>query len=403
MATRFYLPYAQSATPFSRDTSTEWRTFIGTRSMSSDVPQADTLTTKIHSGDDGGSGVAMEGPDGLWHTYVLYKQYVSPPLAAQTIPAATPWRLQCQIDKMTTASAYATDLHYVRFRGYLVGENNSGVYSAYSGESTAEANNNEVMENRTVTGNTSTARTITSGARLVLEVGVHSVYAAQPYSVAQHAMRFGYNVAGWLPSADNVSISTTLSPWWELDHNLLFQRELSAATGSFSLEGQAPRLWANKVNADVVAFGVSGKDAALTRTRLLAADAGSFSLTGQDAAFIVGKTVGADVGSFTLAGQASGLLATRVIVPDAAAYVLAGQDVGLNHGFAAEMGVGEFVLAGQDAGFVVGKGVAADTGIFVVNGKDATLAYSGTPPVTGNGTQCDTLAWLMIDEPGGSW
>ena len=60
-------------------------------------------------------------------------------------------------------------------------------------------------------------------------------------------------------------------------------------------------------------------------------------------------------------------------------------------------------MDGQNAGFVVGKGVAAGTGVFVVNGQDAALVYSGTPPVTGNGTQCDTLAWMLIDEPGGSW
>lgn len=400
MATRFYLPYAQSATPFSRDTSAGWRAFIGTRSMSSDVPQVDTLTTRIHSGDDSGS----EGPGGIWHTYVLYKQYVSPPLAAQTIPANTPWRLQCQIDKMTTAAAYATDLHYVRFKGYLVGENNSGIYSAYEGESTAAANNNEVMENRTVDGNTNIARTITSGARLVLEVGVHSVYATQPYSIPQHAMRFGYNVAGWLPSGDNTNISTTLSPWWELDHNLLFQRELSAATGSFSLGSQPTGLLGpKKLAGNPGTFGLSGKDISLARTRVLAVDPLPYALSGQDAVLALGQAMTADAGSFAVLGQDADFQKTRLITSDPGSFVIGGKIAGLTRGDTSALDAAEFTVSGQDAAFVFAPGTTFGAGVFAVSGQDAMLTYSSAPPSTGIGTRGDTLAWLLIDKPGGNW
>lgn len=408
MATRFYLPHTASATPITPAIDTEWGAFGGTRSMTSNVPVANTLTNTNWIGGDNNDGGSGSDPDGRWHTYVCYKQFISPPLAAQTIPANTPWTLQCQIDKLTEAAGSAgtnNDGHYLMFRGSLIAPDNIGAYNNWIGEATnAASGGSQVMQNRTISGGSGIARTILNGSRIILEIGVHSSYPSQPYGIPQHALRFGYNVAGWLPSGNNTDVSTTLSPWWELNHNLLFVKEMSAATGAFSLGSQPIGLLGpKKLAGNPGTFGLSGKAISLARTRTLAVDPLPYALNGQDAVFASGQEMVADAGPFAVLGQDSDFQKTRLITSDPGSFVVDGKSAGLNRGDQSAMDAAEFTVSGQDAAFVFAPGAAFGAGVFAVSGQEAILTYSGVTPITGSGTGGDTLAWLLIDKPGGSW
>ena len=410
MATRFYLPYTASAPPNAPDIDTEWRAFDRDRAITSNVPVANTLTSLTWSGGDSGNGTSGYNPDGRWHTYVCYKQFISPPLAAQTIPANTPWTLQCQIDKLTAGAGSAgtnNDLHYLMFRGSLIApaDTGAGVYSFWGGEATNPASGgSQVMQNRTISGVSGIARTILNGSLIVLEIGVHSSYPSQPYAIAQHSLRFGYNAAGWLPSADNTDIITKLSPWWELNHNLLFPRQMTAAAGAFTL-GRQPTgfLGPKKLAGNPGTFGLSGKDISLARTRALAVDPLPYVLSGQDAAFASGQTMTADAGSFAVLGQDADFQKTRLITSDPGSFVVGGKSAGLTRGDTSALDAAEFTVSGQDAAFVFAPGTTFGAGVFAVSGQDAMLTYSSAPPSTSIGTGGDTLAWLLIDKPGGNW
>jgi hypothetical protein len=401
VATRFYLPYTASATPITPAIDTEWRAFGGTRSMTSNVPVANTLTNTNWIGGDSGNGSSGYDPDGRWHTYVCYKQFISPPLAAQTIPANTPWTLQCQIDKLTAGAGSAgtnNDGHYLMFRGSLIAPDNIGAYNNWIGEATnAASGGSQVMQNRTISGGSGIARTILNGSRIVLEIGVHSSYPSQPYGVAQHSLRFGYNVAGWLPSGNNTDISTTLSPWWELNRDLLFQREMTAAKTSFSLVGRWAELrykqiLAYRMSASKGEFLLGGEQAEFKPPIRLAASSAAFVLSGKSVALVKHTRLTAEARAFTLSGKDVNLVPDRKIAAAVGQYTLSGQIATFQKQSLIDAGIGTFTLGGQDATLEQrGAFMNAEVGAYILNGQNANL----TTVIASQGT--GSMAWLLIN------
>ena len=366
MATRFYLPY----TGYTPVVGTTW-TSAGegwAAGVSGMIVQNSYITPP------GDAMATLQGRFTLSPTYeaVSMGRWVTPPILPGTVLSGTASVMMLVrgfrvSDGLAPSNSFAMSVHVIR--------NNVVRHSATGGWWAAHGLSSTALIADGTTAPLAPYTTV-AGDRLVFMVG----FAGGDYVDAKYEIRAGSSAASDITT---LGASDDLRPYFEMSQTLTFDTSVNAATGSFT---------------------ASGQNAQLTALRLpLVGDAGAVVVAGQDAAFSIGKRVAADAGSFVVAGQTSGLLATRVIVPDAGAFTLAGQASGLNHGSASQIDAGAFVVDGQDAGLVVGKGVAAGTGVFVVNGQDAALVYSGTPPVTGNGTQCDTLAWMLIDEPGGSW
>ncbi|CAB4144849.1 hypothetical protein UFOVP466_74 [uncultured Caudovirales phage] len=363
MATRFYLPYTgytpTVGTGWSAGEGWSYSTATAVVQRSYTTASGDAMTT--HTSGIGNTGVPFSLA--RWVSLLL--------LPGQSLTGTVVARARVLASRASSGAVvnekFAMSVHVIR----------DGVvrHSATGLNVSSRALDNTTLLADEVSASLASYTTV-SGDRLVLMLGFSG---PDTYGV-NYEIRLGSSAASDIATLGS---STDLRPYVEFSQTLTFDTSVNAATGSFT---------------------ASGQNAQLTALRLpLVGDAGAVVVAGQDAAFSIGKRVAADAGSFVVAGETSGLLATRVIVPDAGAFTLAGQASGLNHGSASQIDAGAFVVDGQDAGFVVGKGVAAGTGVFVVNGQDAALVYSGTPPVTGNGTQCDTLAWMLIDEPGGSW
>jgi hypothetical protein len=148
---------------------------------------------------------------------------------------------------------------------------------------------------------------------------------------------------------------------------------LTAATGSYTLSGQA---------------------AALTVTRKLTADAGAFTLTGQAAGVAAGRRLTAETGSHTLSGQAAGLTVTRRLTADAGTFALTGQAAGLRPARVLTAATGAFALTGQAAALtydpLTAYSLTAAAGAYSLTGQAATLTYSGAS--SGGGTTTTAAA-----------
>lgn len=365
MATRFYLPYT-GYTPVVGSTwslaGEGWEYGVSTSIVQNSYisPPGDAMTT-------------YEYNLALTYNEAAMGRWVTPPILPGTVLSGTV-TVRMLVRAYTLATGVAPGNSFA-FTAHVIRDNivrhslTGGPWYTGQGLNATTL----VADGTTVT---MSPYTTVAGDRLVFMVG----FGGGDSATSRYQIRAG---SGAGSDITTLGASDDLRPYVEMSQTLTFDMSVEGVAGSFVLTGQDAGLVASHIPLDAVAA--------------------AFTLAGQDAALVVGKTVAANAGAFTLSGQAVDLLATRTAEFAAGALTLSGQAVELNHGFASQMDAGAFVVDGQDAGFVVGKGVAAGTGVFVVNGQDAALVYSGTPPVTGNGTQCDTLAWMLIDEPGGSW
>lgn len=362
MATRLYLPNTNVATPISPPPRVQWKGYPSgaiARTLTANVPQSDILTNISHTGGDSLGGNT---------TVILYKQYISPPLAVQSIPGVQSWKLQCQIQDIANAGE-----HYLALAARTVaadGVTERKQLVTWRADN-LDAPNSGLLTNRSMTGTTSAGDyTVIAGERLVIELGIYSVYPSQPFAIPQHGLRLGYNASGYLPEDDS-SISTTLSPWFELSNDLLFAYSMPASSRSYSLAGQPATLRHNKLAADVRTFGLSGKPANLLRNTRLVAGAGAFTLGGQDANLSPTKRMAAELGQYTLSGQPATFQKQSLI----------------------NAGVGTFILNGRDATLEQrGVFMNAEAGAFILNGQNANLTTGIASRATGS------LAWLLINK-----
>ena len=105
---------------------------------------------------------------------------------------------------------------------------------------------------------------------------------------------------------------------------------VSADLGEFTTAGLPGSLRKDSViESSVAAYHISGDDAILVVTYLLAAGGDSFILLGQDAAISVVIELPADPGSFVLTGEEAGNLIIRSLTPEVGSYSLAGQSINI--------------------------------------------------------------------------
>lgn len=150
--------------------------------------------------------------------------------------------------------------------------------------------------------------------------------------------------------SDSEAAQVTRNPWVLFEPQRFYFK--GSPGGAFTL------------TADAGSFTLSGQDATLSKSRILAADAGSFTLSGQDAALSRSYNVDGGAGAFTLTGQD----ATLTYTP-AGSYTLVAD-------------AGAFTLTGQDATLLKTRILTADAGSFSLSGQSATLTWSGEPIVS---------------------
>lgn len=130
-------------------------------------------------------------------------------------------------------------------------------------------------------------------------------------------------------------------------------------------------------SADRVSAGGGGP------TYTLTAATGSFTLTGQAANLVVSRKLTAATGSFTLTGQSTNLKVSRNLVAGTGTFSLTGISAnlvytpvsGATYTLTAQTGV--FNLTGQAAAFKVSRKLTAETGSFVFGGYPVVFSYSG--------------------------
>lgn len=131
---------------------------------------------------------------------------------------------------------------------------------------------------------------------------------------------------------------------------------LAAATGAFTLSGQAANLNRGiKTSGETGAFVLSGQDVSLLKGKKLTTETGTFILTGQDIGTVRAIKMSANAGAFTLAGQDVGLTRGKNLIAEAASYSLTGVDADLvleinNYVLSADSG--SFNLTGQNADLI---------------------------------------------------
>lgn len=158
------------------------------------------------------------------------------------------------------------------------------------------------------------------------------------------------------------------------DASLLLSRVLAAGAGSYALTGQDAGLGiVLDLTAEAGAFDLAGQDASLLMARVVAAGAGSIDLSGQDAAFLLGKHIAAEAGAIDMSGQDASLLLDRVLGAEAGALALSGQPAGVAIVRTLTAEAGSVSLSGQDAALHRQLLVAAAAGAYAESGQAATL------------------------------
>lgn len=363
MATRLYFPANNDLPGLSPTSNAGWDAGPHNRRRMSTIPVGDAMAS-ITDVFNAGTGVAAAR---------MVRMYVSAPMiAGQTI---NPQNIKAQI---RASEGNAIDNMSLSFSVEIKGFNSTHkktMLSVTSGPTELAT----TLVNRVVSGTSASGSYATvSGDRLVVCIGVAGTQGGGTVNLT---FRLGTSAASDLPQDE--SSTSDLRPWVEFADTILFNDppSITADTGSYTLDGQ---------------------DATLTKENLLIADAGAYLLDGQDAEFFPGKALEADVGDYLFDGQAAELLATRSMTVGAGEYLLSGQDADFVIGSLGASDAGEYLLAGQDADLLATRLLTVDAGEYILNGQQADLIYSGEAIVTGNGTQSNSLVWLLIDEQGGT-
>lgn len=158
---------------------------------------------------------------------------------------------------------------------------------------------------------------------------------------------------------------------------LIASRLLAAGTGTLTLTGQDAALLVSRlVRADAGAYTLTGSDVSLLVSRRLTADAGAYAVTGQDAGLLASRLLTGAQGSYTLTGQTAGLRVARRLLAETGLYGVTGQAAGLAKVFSFTADAGSYAMAGQNAGLVVSRLLTAAQGAYALAGQAATLRAS---------------------------
>lgn len=146
--------------------------------------------------------------------------------------------------------------------------------------------------------------------------------------------------------------------------------QITAATGSFALTGQASTLTSvRSVDVTHNSFTLTGQDTTLNINSVLSVDAGTFTLTGIDADPRKIQLLVADTGTFALTGQEVNAGIGEAV--ESNSYSLTGQDVNLTKSVVENIVSGSFALTGQNSNLSINRVLVAEA-----NTEDKTFTIT---------------------------
>lgn len=161
-------------------------------------------------------------------------------------------------------------------------------------------------------------------------------------------------------------------------------RLITAAQGSYALNGQAATLNATrKITAAQGSYALNGQAAGLTSTRKLTAAQGAYALNGQASTLKAGWKLTAAQGSYSLTGIAaslrySGAASTYTLTAANGSYSLNGQAVSLRTARLLTLAQGSYALSGQAATLKATRRLTSEQGSYSLSGQAAGLLATRT-------------------------
>jgi hypothetical protein len=398
MATRFYLPSTGTAGA-SPTVCADWD-----YSVSAFIRRA-TVTTKISSAF---STISLDGNSDSNDTDYCYVQWVSAPIAAQTISAQTVDWVVSLFEENARANQYlAICIRVVSGDGNTV----RGTVVALTRDNTELATSQSSRYHSA----TSSSVSASAGDRIVIEIGTGGNPEVGAGGDSHDAdVRIGDNSA--TDFGESGSETSDYCGWVEFANTITFGAAAYTLTcdyASLTLTGQTVTLArALKLSADYASFALSGQAAGLLYGRKLVTSYGFFAVAGQSVTFTYTPVSGdytltCDYASLTLSGQTVTLTRALKLAVDYASFALAGQATTLARALKLALDYASFTLTGQDVTLTkAGAILSCDYASFTLTCGSVTLSVALWEPSTDMitfGTLLTRIQNALGDTAGATW
>ncbi len=326
---------------------------------------------------DGSTGVVSNG------TFELVRQYISEPLAAQTISGTVKGQVR---GRATNAPARC-----IAFRLCKVSTDGSTVTEIIARTTAADANistppsfgTGATPENRrleTSPGNTFSitvpSTSISAGEYLLLEIGSRSGSNSSPRTVT---MVFGDDNGTDLPEDETTTAAN--NPWVEFTYTITFagggSYDLTAQSGDIPITGTSATLRYGRVlQAQSGNVGVTGTSATLLRGRVIQAQTATVAVTGTSATLRRGRVLQAQTADIPITGTSATLRCGRVLQAQTANVVITGTNADLQYNETEKILSalsGNIAITGTNATLRRGYALQAQSGNVAVGAPNASL------------------------------
>lgn len=211
MATRLYFPADQPApvTPPAA-AGADWEHINGATRALLRAPDTSALATTAY---------APDAADDLTNRDAHHRQYVSPPLAAQSLSGNVTAQLQC-LEELANCNLFLTLKILVCSRS---GGSTTGTLLAITRATSLELGTS--LANRTFPSTALSAVSANQGDRLVVEVGLGGNITSGAGGAVGHngSIRWGCSASGGDLAVNETETGTTFRPWIEFSNNFIFE------------------------------------------------------------------------------------------------------------------------------------------------------------------------------------
>ena len=218
MATRLYFPETEPAPVTPPAPTADWDHVNAVSREALTAPDTSALTTTNYTPD---------ASDHLVNGDALHRQYVTAPLADQTVEGTVTAQLQCLEAHANNNLFLTMKIYVISFDGVTTKEALLPITRATSLEVAT------ALTNRTFPSTALTLATLERGDRLCIEVGLAGTPAATS-GVQGHngSLRFGCSAAGGDLAVNETDTGTTVRPWIEFSANLAFDLPALGVVGA---------------------------------------------------------------------------------------------------------------------------------------------------------------------------
>jgi len=413
MATRVYFPLTEAAPVTPPSAGAEWEHNNGVTRKLLLTADSSTLTTTAY---------APDAADHLVDNDSLHRQYVSDPLAAQTLSGNVKAQFQC-LEELNNCNLFLT-------LKITVCSNDGSTTRATLLSITRDTTNElgTTLANRNFPSTALSSYACTAGDRLVVEVGLGGNITSGTGGTVGHngSIRWGCSASsGDLPE-DDTQTGTTYRPWLEFSNNFVFNTYITptagavAATGNTSLAsigsfittaagalaavGLAATVFAGTVTpitpqAGALYFGIAadpnttitpsagsmtftGEAPQIINPVLVTPSVGSLALTGSAGSLVEDTRLTPVVGALALTGDTATLLTDARLTPSVGSLALTGQVSTLRTDFFLTPAAGSLALTGQSSTLLTDQRTTPSVGSLTLSGNSSALD-AGLIPTAG--------------------